>query len=164
VLDDGASVPQSPLVCAYAKDIPESRAPSWQPLPVRDVSDRREKAVGGEQSSDLAPGRGRDVLDADGVAAMGTLVIGGGCPGHGSGTVVAGAENRKGLQVSVVQRIERLVGGDPVTEEQILRFIRARYGAKSLFYLPRHVAVEILQRPSDFIRAAKQYCEPELGI
>ena len=66
------------------------------------------------------------------------------------------------LPVATVQRIERLVGGDPVTEEQMLRFIRARYGAKSLFYLPHQVATQVCKRPGDFIRAAKQYCQPEL--
>ncbi len=68
------------------------------------------------------------------------------------------------LPVGTVQRIERLVGGDPVSEERILRFIAARYGAKSLLYLPPQVAAEILKRPTDFIRAAKRYCEPELGL
>ena len=68
------------------------------------------------------------------------------------------------LPVGTVQRIERLVGGDPVTEEQILRFIRARYRARSLFYLPPHVVAQVCRRPADFIRAAKQYCEPELGL
>jgi hypothetical protein len=68
------------------------------------------------------------------------------------------------LPVAMVQRIERLVGGDPVTEEQILRFIAARYGAKNLLYLPPHVAAEIVKRPADFIRAAKRYCQPELGL
>ena len=66
------------------------------------------------------------------------------------------------LPVATVQRMERLVGGDPVTEEQILRFIGARYGAKSLFYLPPHVAAQVCKRPGDFVRAAKQYCQPEL--
>lgn len=68
------------------------------------------------------------------------------------------------LSAATVQRIERLVGGDPVTEGQILRFIGARYGAKNLFYLPPHVAAEVCKRPADFIRAARQYCEPELGL
>ena len=68
------------------------------------------------------------------------------------------------LSATTVQRIERLVGGDPVTEGQILRFIGARYGARNLFYLPPHVAAEICKRPADFIRAAKHYCEPELGL
>ncbi len=72
----------------------------------------------------------------------------------------SGAESR--LAVATVQRLERLLGGDPVTEGEILRFIAARYGAKSLFYLPPHVAAEVCKRPADFIRAAKQYCEPEL--
>jgi hypothetical protein len=68
------------------------------------------------------------------------------------------------LSVATVQRIERLVGGDPVTEGEILRFIAARYGAENLLYLPPHVAVEICRRPADFIRAAKQYCQPELAL
>ncbi len=66
------------------------------------------------------------------------------------------------LPVATVQRIERLVGGDPTTEEQVLRFIADRYGARNLFYLPPHVAVEICRRPGDFVSAAKRYCEPEL--
>ncbi len=68
------------------------------------------------------------------------------------------------LPVATVLRIERLVGGDPVTEDQILRFIAARYGAKNLLYLPRHVAAAILKRPADFITAAKRYCQPELAL
>jgi hypothetical protein len=79
---------------------------------------------------------------------------------NGVGTGVRAG--RATLQVATVQRIERLVGGDPVTEDQILRFIAARYGARNLFYLPPHVAAEICKRPADFIRAAKQYCQPEL--
>ena len=61
-----------------------------------------------------------------------------------------------------VERLHRVVGGDPVTEEQILRFATDRYGARSLLYLPLNVAEEALRRPGDFIRAAKQHCEPEL--
>ena len=64
--------------------------------------------------------------------------------------------------MATVQRIERLVGGDPVTEDQILRFIGARYRAKSLLYLPPQVAAELLKRPTDFVRAAKRWCQPEL--
>jgi hypothetical protein len=65
------------------------------------------------------------------------------------------------LPVATVLHIERLVGGDPAVEDQILRFIAARYGAKNLLYLPRKVAAAILKRPSDFVDAAKRYCEPE---
>jgi len=56
------------------------------------------------------------------------------------------------------------LGGDPVTEEMILRFIADRYGARNLFYLPPKVAAEALRRPADFIRAAKRHCEPELAF
>ena len=66
------------------------------------------------------------------------------------------------LPVSVVERLHRLLGGDPRIEEMILRFIAEKYGAQNLFYLPEKVAQEICRRPADFIRAAKQYCEPEL--
>ena len=68
------------------------------------------------------------------------------------------------LPISTVQRIERLVGGDLVAEDQILRFILARYGAKSLLYLPPHVAAQVCKRPADFVRAAKRYCQPELEL
>ena len=71
-------------------------------------------------------------------------------------------QTRGHLPVATVLRIERLIGGDPVTEGEILRFIGARYGAKNLLYLPPHVAAEILKRPGDFIRAAKRWCQPEL--
>lgn len=66
------------------------------------------------------------------------------------------------VPVATVERIERLVGGDPVTEEQILRFIGERYGARNLLYLPPPVAAEILRRPADFVAAARRFCEPEL--
>ncbi len=68
------------------------------------------------------------------------------------------------LPVATVLHIERLVGGDPVVEEQVLQFIGARYGATNLLYLPAHVAAEVLKRPADFIRAAKRYCQPELAL
>ena len=68
------------------------------------------------------------------------------------------------LPVVTVQRLERVLGGDPVTEDQVLRFTAARYGAKNLFYLPPHVAAAILKRPADFITAAKRYCQPELAL
>lgn len=66
------------------------------------------------------------------------------------------------VSVATVQRIERLVGGDRVTEDMILKFIAARYGARSLLWLPRHVAAEVCRRPGDFVRAAKRFSQPEL--
>jgi len=68
------------------------------------------------------------------------------------------------LTASTVEGLERLVGGDAITEGLVLRFIAARYGARSLFYLPRRVAEQVLRRPTDFIRAAKQYSQPELDL
>ncbi|MDR3458074.1 MAG: hypothetical protein P4N60_11550 [Verrucomicrobiae bacterium] len=66
------------------------------------------------------------------------------------------------LPVQVVEHLHRLLGGEARGEEMILRFIADRYGAANLFYLPAHVAKEIIKRPADFISAAKQHCEPEL--
>ncbi len=66
------------------------------------------------------------------------------------------------LAAETVARMERLVGGNPVTEGQVLRFIEAKYGAKNLFYLPAHVAAQVCRRPADFIRAVQRFCEPDL--
>lgn len=66
------------------------------------------------------------------------------------------------LSVQTVERLHRLLGGDPHVEGMILTFIKDRYGATTLLHLPPHVAREILKRPADFIQAAKNYCEPEL--
>lgn len=66
------------------------------------------------------------------------------------------------LSADVVRYLERLVGGDPMTEQQVLRFIEDRYGARSLAELPAKVASEVVRRPGDFIAAARSYCEPEL--
>ena len=68
------------------------------------------------------------------------------------------------LAAGMVEHMERLIGGDRVTEAQVLRFIEEKYGAKSLFYLPPKVAREVLRRPADFVRAAKLYCQPELAF
>ncbi len=66
------------------------------------------------------------------------------------------------LSVQTVERLHRLLGGDPHVEEMIVRFIEQKYCARNFFYVPENVARQILKRPADFIRAAKQHCEPEL--
>jgi hypothetical protein len=66
------------------------------------------------------------------------------------------------LPRGTVEHLHRLLGGDARIETMVLRFIAARYGARNLLHLPAHVAREILKRPADFIRAAKQLSEPEL--
>jgi len=68
------------------------------------------------------------------------------------------------LSVQTVERLHRLLGGDPRVEEMILQFIADKYGAKNLLYLPPHVAKEVLKRPADFLRAVKEHCEPELNF
>ena len=66
------------------------------------------------------------------------------------------------LPVDVVQHIHRLLGGDAHVEDMVLQFIADKYDAKNLLYLPPAVATQIIKRPADFLRAAKQHCEPEL--
>ena len=68
------------------------------------------------------------------------------------------------LRACDVQRIHDAVGGDPLTEEMILRFIADKFGAKNFFHVSPKVAAEILRRPVEFIRAAKKHCEPELNF
>jgi hypothetical protein len=66
------------------------------------------------------------------------------------------------LSVQTVERLHRLLGGEARIETMVLQFIGDQYGAKNLLCLPPHVAKEILKRPADFLRAAKEHCEPEL--
>ena len=66
------------------------------------------------------------------------------------------------LSVQTVERLHRLLGGDPHVEGMVLQFIADKYGAKNLLYLPPNVAKEILKRPADFLRTVKDHCEPEL--
>ncbi|HNT14165.1 MAG TPA: hypothetical protein PKO21_04805 [Verrucomicrobiota bacterium] len=66
------------------------------------------------------------------------------------------------LSVQTVERLHRLLGGDPRVEGMVLQFIADKYGAKNLLHLPPHVAKEVLKRPADFLRAVKEHCEPEL--
>ena len=72
--------------------------------------------------------------------------------------------NNSTLSAQEVLRLERWLGGDPRTEEAVLRFIGDRYGARNLLHLPPKVAGQVLARPGDFLRAVKRHCEPELGF
>lgn len=58
--------------------------------------------------------------------------------------------------------MHRVLEGDVRVEAMILRFIAEQYGARDLLHLPARVAEAALRRPADFIRAAKNHCEPEL--
>ena len=66
------------------------------------------------------------------------------------------------LPVNIVQHIERLVGGGPVQEAQVLAYISDQFQAASLFYLPTEVAERIIANPSRFVELVKQYHEPLL--
>jgi hypothetical protein len=77
-------------------------------------------------------------------------------------TIDMQSNSKSQLSVGEVERLHRLLGGDNRTEEMVLRFIADKYGARNLSYLPKTVAHQIFKRPTDFLRAVKQYCEPEL--
>jgi hypothetical protein len=81
-------------------------------------------------------------------------------PQRGEGGLINPETGR--LSVQTVERLHRLLGGEVRIEAMVLQFIGDKYGAKNLFYLLPHVAREIVKRPADFIRAVKDYCEPEL--
>lgn len=49
----------------------------------------------------------------------------------------------------------RLLGGDPETEAAIMTFIHRKYGVKNLWRIPARVADEIIRRPADFLKRAK---------
>ena len=66
------------------------------------------------------------------------------------------------LPVDLVRALDRLLAGDPVTEQLVLDFIAARWGAPSLFFLPRPVADAARARHLDFLRAARRHTQPEM--
>ncbi len=68
------------------------------------------------------------------------------------------------LPLRMVERLHALLAGDPVTEGMVLAFIGDRYGARNLFFLPAKVAEQALRRPTDFMRAAKGHCQPQLNF
>ena len=68
------------------------------------------------------------------------------------------------LPVAIIERLERLLGGDPATEEAILAFISHKYNARSLADLAEETSREIFRRPYDFVRTARAYHTPELNF
>jgi hypothetical protein len=68
------------------------------------------------------------------------------------------------LPVATVLHLDRVLGGDPVTEDLVVDYIRERWGATSLFYVPRDKAALILKGPADFIRRLKRRSQPELSF
>jgi hypothetical protein len=80
---------------------------------------------------------------------------------------VSASETQPGngrLPVATVLHLDRVLGGDPVTEGLVIDYIGERWGAKSLFYVPRDKGAEILKRPADFIRGLKRRKQPELSF
>ena len=49
----------------------------------------------------------------------------------------------------------RLLGGDPETEQAVMVFIRRKWGVKNLWRIPARIADEIIKRPADFLKRAK---------
>lgn len=55
-----------------------------------------------------------------------------------------------------VERLHSLLAGDVVTEELVLQFIQAKWGARCLAMLPVHVADAIEKRPGEFLGKVKE--------
>ena len=68
------------------------------------------------------------------------------------------------LPVATVLHLDRVLGGDPVTEGLVIDYIGERWGATSLFYVPPDKAAKILKGPADFIRGLKRRKQPELAF
>jgi len=68
------------------------------------------------------------------------------------------------LAVDVVKNLERVLGGDPVTEALVLRYIGERWGAINLFLLPASSAAEIRQNPTAFLATVREHYAPRLGF
>jgi len=49
----------------------------------------------------------------------------------------------------------RQLGGDPETEQAVMVFIYRKWGVKNLWRLPARIADEIIKRPADFLKRAK---------
>ena len=49
----------------------------------------------------------------------------------------------------------RLLGGDPETEQAVMVFIYRKWGVKNLWRIPARIADEIIKRPADFLKRAK---------
>ncbi len=61
------------------------------------------------------------------------------------------------LSADTVRQLHRLLGGDNKVEGLVLDFIRLKYGARGLFYIPAQIAENILARPNDFLTAVKKF-------
>ena len=68
------------------------------------------------------------------------------------------------VSVSDVLRMERVIGGDPVTEDLVLRFIQQECGARSLCYVPSSWVTAIAHRPQDFLAKVRNKYAPELSF
>ena len=82
----------------------------------------------------------------------------------GSPETTGGSPVLPRLPVQVVEHLHQLLGGDARLENMVLYYIAFRWQAKNLFYVPPKAAGEIIRRPADFLRAAKDHCEPELSF
>ncbi len=68
------------------------------------------------------------------------------------------------LPLATVRHLDRVLGGDPVTEDLVVQYIAARWGARNLFYVPRDKAADILKNPAAFIGSLKRRSQPELAF
>lgn len=68
------------------------------------------------------------------------------------------------LTADEVRHLMTLVGDDNEDQRAVLLFIAHYYSADDLFQIPRHIYKEIIQRPRDFVQAARQFANPELPL
>jgi hypothetical protein len=66
------------------------------------------------------------------------------------------------ISVEVALRIVDTVGGDRRTEGLIMQYLRERHSAPTVLDIPPKVAQAILDRPKAFVRAALEWCLPDV--
>ena len=68
------------------------------------------------------------------------------------------------LGVDVVENLHRVLGGDPVTEDLVLRYLAERWRVGNLFLLPPEVAAAIRRNPAAFLATVREHFAPRLGF
>jgi hypothetical protein len=66
------------------------------------------------------------------------------------------------ISLEMALKVVDTVGGDRRTEELIMQYLRERHSAPTVLDIPPKVAQAILDRPKAFVRAAREWCLPDV--
>jgi hypothetical protein len=60
------------------------------------------------------------------------------------------------IPIETVQKLQRLLGKDKKTEDMVVNFISAKWGAKNLARITEKQAEAIINRPQAFLKACEE--------